>query len=76
MSNSGRFTLPESVYLRTLMADYLLKQGYLLCHLDLLHEENAELLFEEAYRYALACQDHSLEKVVLRRYTPIGFSEN
>ncbi|MBT3315597.1 MAG: hypothetical protein HN390_13395 [Anaerolineae bacterium] len=76
MLSSGRFTLPESICLRTLITGYLLSQGYLLCHLDLLDQEDANRLFEEAYRYALAHQDNSAEKFVLKRYFPFGFSEN
>jgi hypothetical protein len=78
MSNLNGFRpiLPESLIERTLIADYLLSLGYLLCDLQYLAIENAGHLFEEAYRYAKQKVNEDVPDIILKEYSALDFSLN
>jgi hypothetical protein len=78
MSNLNGFLpiLPESIIERTLIADYLLSQGYLLCDLQYLATENADRLFEKACKFAKQKVNEVVPDITLKEYSAFGFSPN
>lgn len=78
MSNPNGFlpVLPESMIERTLIADYLLSLGYLLCDLQYLATEIADQLFEGAYQFAKQKANEFVPDASLREYSAVGFSLN
>ena len=78
MSNLNGFlpVLPESIIERTLIADYLLGLGYLLCDLQYLTAEDADRVFEEACQFAKWKVSEVVLGVILTEYSVVSFSLN
>lgn len=68
--------LPESIIERTLISNYLLGKGYLLCDLQYLPTEDADRLYEEACRFAKQEAHKVLSEISLTKYSSVGFSLN